>query len=205
MVACGLIGAQGLFDSFATLGYLREGGLPDIATVTAAVMEGEQLPEALAVAARLHTLGDVVSVAFPLSAARLILSILLVISSGLALSGRPGARVLALQALLANAALSIASFWLLRTARWAWIDTVTRVIADIPRLPSAVSHEQQERWAAMRALYMSRPFWLWFERTRLGLIELFVPALAMLALVNARTKAFFDAARRAAEQAEEEP
>jgi hypothetical protein len=202
MVLVWLIGVQSLTDAFTTLLYLREGHLPDIEAMMRALPEAEKPIEALGLlqeAARLRALGEAMNLAFPLTVAKLVLSGLLVIASGMAMSGRPGARGLALQALFANMALAVTSFVLLRGVRISWIDAVVQVGEVLPRLPDSASEQQQQAWQVV----LGRGMWFWLARIRLALVDIGALALAGLALTRGRTKAFFDAARRAAEQAEE--
>jgi hypothetical protein len=201
MVLVWLIGVQGLTDAFTTLLYLRKGHLPDVEELTRAIVNDEN-PLAAVFSlhdnARLRALGEAMSLALPLTAAQLVLSGLLVISSGMAMSGRPGARSLALQALFANVVLAVTSFVLLRGARYAWIDAVTRVGEVLPRLPGATP-EQQQGWE----MWIGRGMWLWWARLKLALIDVGALLLAAIALTRSRTKTFFEAVRRATEQAEE--
>jgi len=202
MVLVWLIGVQSLTDAFTTLLYLREGHLPDVDAMMRALPEAERPIEALGFlqeSARLRALGEAVKLAFPLTVAKLVLSGLLVIASGMAMSGRPGARSLALQALLANVVLAVTSFVLLRGVRYAWIEAVVRVGEVLPSLPESASPQQQQAWEVV----IGRSMWLWLSRIRLVVIDIGLFALAALALTRARTKAFFEAVRRATEQAEE--
>jgi hypothetical protein len=201
MVFVWLIGVQGLTDAITTLLYLHDGNVPDIDAMTRALTESDQPFKALGFledSARLRALGEAMHLAFPLYAAKLVLSVLLVLSSGMAMSGRPGARGLALQALLANAALAVTSFMLLRGARFAWIDSISRIADILPQLPG-VTPPEQGLWTWV----LDRRTLLMLSRIRLIAIDVGVLGLAAFILTRARTKAFFEAARRAAEQAEE--
>jgi hypothetical protein len=202
MVLVWLIGVHSLTDAFTTLLYLREGHLPDVDAMMRALPESERPIEALGLlqeGARLRALGEAMNLAFPLTVAKLVLSGLLVIASGMAMSGRPGARGLALQAILANVVLAVTSFVLLRGVRYGWLDAVMRVGEVLPRLPASASPQQQQAWE----LVIGRSLWLWLARIRLVLVDVGLLALAALALTRTRTKAFFEAVRRASERAEE--
>ncbi|MDC3954690.1 hypothetical protein [Polyangium jinanense] len=202
MILAWLIGVQGLSEAFATLVYLREGNLPDVATLTSSMKDAAEPIEALMAlqeAARLRTLGEMGYLAFPLFAGRFLLSVLLVIASGMAMSGRPGARALAIQALLANAALATLTFWLLRDARYAWVDAVVRVRDVLPALPETTPADQREAWP----LLLDRRLWLWLPRVRLILFDVGALVLATITLTSPRTKAFFEAVAAAQEQTED--
>ncbi|MDI3285968.1 hypothetical protein [Polyangium sp. 15x6] len=202
MILAWLIGVQGLSEAFATLVYLREGNLPDVAALTASMKDAAEPIEALMVlqeAARLRTLGEMGPLAFPLFAGRFLLSVLLVVASGMAMSGRPGARMLAIQALLANAALATLTFWLLRDARYAWVDAVVRVGDVLPALPQAAPADQREAWP----LLLDRRLWLWLPRIRLILFDVGALVLATITLTSPRTKAYFEAVAAAQEQTED--
>jgi len=203
MILAWLIGVQGLSEAFATLVYLREGNLPDVATLTQGLKDAAEPIEALMAlqeAARLRTLGEMSYLAFPLSAGRFLLSVLLVIASGMAMSGRPGARLLAIQALLANAALATVTFWLLRDARYAWVDSIMRVSEVLPTLPATAPADEREFWTRF---LMNRRVWLWLPRVRLILFDVGALLLAAITLTSPRTKAFFEAVAAAQEQTED--
>jgi hypothetical protein len=96
-------------------------------------------------------------------------------------------------------ALAVTSFVLLRSARFAWIDAVVRVQEVLPRLPPQASEGEHHLWTWL----MDRRVWYWAARMRLVVVDIGALGLAALALTRGKTKAFFEAARRAAEQAEE--
>lgn len=205
MVLAWLIGVQALSDSFSTLLFLRDGSLPDVDTLARGLKDAAKPLEALVElqkAAHLRSLGEAASRAFPLTVGRFLLSILLVISSGMAMSGRKGARTLALQALLANAALAAATFWLLREARYAWIDTVSRVREVLPELPPPATADEQQAWKLALEV-LDRNVLISLMRTRLVLFDIGGLLLAAITLTSPRTKAFFDAVAAQAEQTEE--
>lgn len=202
MVAAWILGVYGLSDSFATLLFLREGVLPDVDAMTRMMKDATEPVEALILvqdAARLRSIGQLAQLAFPLSIGKLILSVLLVISSGMAMSGRPGARSLAIQALIANAALSIATFWILRDARYAWLDAIIRVREVLPRLPDSAPPDQQQAWSLM----LDRRWWMWVARIRLGVFDVGLLLSGAIALITNKTKSFFDAVAAEVEEAED--
>lgn len=203
MILAWLIGVQGLSEAFATLVYLREGNLPDVAALTSSLKDAAEPIEglmALQAAAWMRALGEAGQLAFPLFAGRFLLSVLLVIASGMAMSGRPGARVLAMQALVANAALAILIFWLLRDARYAWVDSIMRVNEVLPTLPATAPPAEQEYWTRY---LMNRDVWLWVPRIRLILFDVGALVLAAITLTSPHTKAFFEAVAAAQEQTED--
>jgi hypothetical protein len=202
MVLAWLIGVQALSDSFATLLFLREGNLPDVGALARAVKDTPEPIEALMVlqeGARMRAIGEAARLAFPLTVGRFLLAILLVISSGMAMSGRPGARRLSMQALFANAALATASFWLLREARYAWIDVVVRIRDVVPHLPATSPADQQQAWS----LLLDKRLWLWLTRLRLAMFDIGALLLAASTLTSPRAKAFFDAVAASTAEPEE--
>lgn len=204
MVVAWLIGIQGLSDSFATLLFLREGKLPDVQALIRGLSESSEPLEALGFmlnAARMRSLGEAVALAFPLAVGKLILSVLLVISSGMAMSGRPGSRRLALQALIASASLSIASFWLLREARYAWIDVVAGVRDLLPGLLAKEPPQTLHFWTAI----LDKPVLLSASRMSLVLLDVGALLVGAVALTTNKSKAFFDAVAAEAEEEAEEP
>lgn len=202
MILAWALGVKALLDSLATLLFLRDASLPDIEAL-ARTIQGAQEPIGplfeYAAVAYTRSIGEASSLAFPLAAARLVLSVLLVIASGMVMSGRPGSQRLAMQALLANAALATLTFWLMRHARYAWADTVVRTRAMMPDLATPVPPELVEWWTRMQ----ERRFWLWLPRLWLVLFDVGALLLAALTLTSARTKAFFEAAEAASAEQDE--
>jgi hypothetical protein len=118
-----------------------------------------------------------------------LLSGLLVVASGLAMGGRPGARALALQAILANAALLVIAYALTRSVRVAWIDAVLRTADAIPEgAPTLVYLPAILRWGLP---------------VKLAIFDLGPLLIGAFALTRARTKTYFEEAARAAEAPEE--
>ena len=142
-------------------------------------------------AARLKAMGEAQDVTFPLNAAKLLLSGLLILASGMAMGGRPGVRLLAVQAVAANALLAAVDYALTRSVRIAWIDAAARAGEMLP-------HDLPQR-----EVLMSHATWWWLERIRFVVFELGSFALAALSLRTRRTRAYFDAVAEAAESAEE--
>jgi hypothetical protein len=150
-------------------------------------------------AAYLRAISEQQHVTFPLQVAKLLLSGLLVVASGLAMRGRKGARALALQVLAANAMLALADYVLTRSIRSAWIEAVAQTGEMLPALPaqSGASSEQAFwTWTTRRPL-------LWWSARIWFVLDLGALVLAAIALTRAKTKVFFDAVARATEQAEE--
>jgi hypothetical protein len=202
MVGSWLIGVRGLSESFATLLFLRENNLPDVRPLVRGLGESSEPLEALGHllhAAEQRALGEAASIAFPLSAGKLILSVLLVITSAMAMSGRPGTRLVAIQAHLANAALAVATFWFLRDARYAWIDVMSSVHHLLPKLLVSEPPQTLEVWSAM----LSKPTLVWLSRASLAIFGVGALLLGAFALMTTRTKAYFDAVAAATEDAED--
>lgn len=185
------IGVQGVAAGYTVITHLREGSVPDVASVTK--QSGDQPLHMLQVRemAKQQADADSRNITFPLGVAKLLLSGLLVIASGLAMTGRPGARTLALQALAANLMLAGIDYSLTRNVRAAWIESSVRVFESIPNpLPE-------------QAVLMDRAVWWWFERSRFALFDIGILGVASLALLRERTKLYFRAVADAAETSEE--
>lgn len=195
MVLMWILGMQTLLQSASTAVMLRDGALPDVASVARSATGDTQtvLIEVL-MAARLAVVGTMPHLTFPLSVARALLASTLVLGSTLVLLGRPSARSFALQALGVNAVAAVAEFVLLRHARGLWIDMAARAASVIqdPSLPGPPGEY------AHLIGYM-------LERAHLVLLDLGIPLLAAVALTRPRTKTYFAEAAAAAESAEEEP
>jgi hypothetical protein len=204
MVSSWLIGVRGLSDSFGTLLFLRENNLPDVRPLVRGLSESTEPLEALGHllnATYMRALGEAAKIAFPLSAGKLVLSILLVITSAMAMSGRPGSRMVAIQAHLAYIAVGIASFWLLRDARYAVMDTMSSVHHLLPKLLTSEPPQALEVWSVM----LSKPSLVWLSRVSFGIFGVGALLLGVLALMTARTKTFFEAAAAAAAEDAEDP
>jgi hypothetical protein len=185
------IGVQGVAAGYTVITYLREGSAPDVASVRK--LPGDEPLQMLQVReiAKQQADADAKHITFPLGVAKLLLSGLLVIASGLAMTGRPGARTLALQALAANLMLAGIDYSLTRSVRGAWIESSVRVFESIPNpLPE-------------QAVLTDRAVWWWFERSRFALFDIGILAVASLALLRERTKLYFRAVADAAETSEE--
>jgi hypothetical protein len=193
MLLTWLIGVQGLMSGCSVVTLLRQGSIADVSAEVGKQETSDPLQTIPMViqAAQLKAMGEAQEVTFPLNAAKLLLSGMLVIMSGLAMSGRPGVRALALQVVVANALLAVADYALTRSVRAGWIDAVARAGEMLPQaLPQ-------------RDIVMNHATWWWVARIRFGVFELGVFALAALALTRRRTRGYFDAVAEAAESAEE--
>lgn len=182
-----VIAMFGLVDGFHTARELRSGRLPDLPAATQTDPRAQALYTALREAARApfgHT-----DVAFPLAVAEAILSGLLLVASGMALTGRRGGRSLALQAVGANALLAVAAYTL---NPFAWNAYVGELVRAAPGLPSP----DREIYGNAAALF-------WIRRIKLLTLDLGPLAFAALALTRKRAKAFFEAADKARERDEE--
>lgn len=196
MVLTWFVGVHGLATGCTAMGFLKYGNLPDMGEVTRQAKEGDdpvQYMVMVSEAAQLRAMAEARQVTFPLSAAKVLLGGLLLVASGLAMAGRPGARALALQALAANAVLAAIEYGLTRSVRGVWIEDVVRAGALIPRLPPE------------QAFILSRTFWWWIERVRFALVDVGIFTLAAVALTRPRTKTFFDAVAAAADRPTDEP
>jgi hypothetical protein len=185
------LGVQGFTSAYETISHLRSGTSAEASSLTQAARDAADAAQILAVykAARLHAIGELYRVTFPLGVAHVLLAGLLVIASGLAMTGRPGARSLALQALAANALLAVVDYALTQPVRAAWIDAVLRARDVAP--------------PALRGDVTLRPEHLyWFNRVSLAL-DLATLALAAFALTRRRTRTYFEAVAHAVRQAED--
>ena len=187
MVVTWFIGVQGLTDGLRVATFLHHGVVPtadDEATDDGAPPRPSALPPRPALA-------DARDTTFPLAVAEALLSGLLVVASGFAMSGRKGARSLAVQAIGVNAVYLILEYALTPAIRAAWVETFARTAEAMPK-PNDY------------AIFTSREFLWGLDRARLA-VHLGVLGLGALALTRPRTKAFFDVVARAAERAEDEP
>jgi hypothetical protein len=205
MISSWLIGVRGLSDSFSTLLFLRENNVPDLRPLVRGINEATESADAfghfvdLMSAAHLRALGEAAQIAFPLSAGKLILSVLLIITSAMAMSGRPASRVLAIQAHLAFAALATASFWLLRDTRYAVFDVIGSVHHLLPKLFPPEPRWMLRLWSVM----FTKTGLVWVSRASFAVFGVGALLLGALALTTARTKAFFDAVAAATKDAED--
>jgi hypothetical protein len=181
-------GVLGMRTGFQLAIILRNGTLPDVATAAQRVAGGIDLLVLYEVV-KLEALFGVRRVAFPLAIAQTLLAGLLVIASGLAMSGRRGSRALALQALAANALLIGLAYALTRGPREAGLDAVVRAASALR--PGRLT------WAQNREVIS------WIPRIWMIAAEIGALALGALALTRARVKTYFEAVARATESAEE--
>ena len=192
MICTWLIGVYGLAESFGTMVFLRENNVPDVAAIIRELGDDPKPLTALKFlydAAYMRALSDFARLAFPLSAGKFILSILLVVTSAMAMSGRPGSRTLTIQAHLAHAALAAATFWLLRDARYAAIDVVQSVQPTLPSLFPSAPREALE----VCSIIFGKQSLIWNARISTAVFSVGVLLVGALTLMTARTKAFFEA------------
>lgn len=185
LIVSWFVGAHGATSGCTTVAILREGVVPDRATLEQAIGGAPEPAQAVAVAheaARLRAMAVRKETAFPLGVARLLLSTALVVGSAMAIAGRPGARAFAMQAVVAYAAYAGVDYALSRPMRADWIPEVAAAAAEIAATAPA------------QAPFADTRFWTWFERMRFGILELGTMALAFAALAAPRSKAFFAAA-----------
>ncbi len=136
--------------------------------------------------ARLEALSQHYRSAFPLSAAKLLLSVLLVLASGAALAGRPSARSFALQAIAANALFAALDYGLSEPIR----DAMAHALAadELKQASSAMGNYHPDD-----TLQVRESLHLWVERMRFIVLEFGVFGAAAVALTRQRTKVFFHA------------
>jgi hypothetical protein len=190
MLLTWFVGLWGLNSGYGAARFIHAGVMPDMAS--AALHAGTPADTVeTAVLGQLQALLAHASVTFPLSVAEAILSALLAVASGLAMGGRRGMRSLALQAILANAALAVATYTLTPFLRTASLEGMLHAAAGLPADLPGKEILQDPRVHE----------WMW--RVKLVLIDLGPLALGALALTRPRTRAYFDAVARATESAEE--
>jgi hypothetical protein len=146
---------------------------------------------ALFQAVQLEAVSAASATTFPLAVAKALLSALLVVASGLAMGGRRGARVFALQALLANAGLTVLGYLLTRGVRMAWIDALARAAQTLPEMMPD------------REAYTNKEVLLWVARLQGLFLDLFGLAVGALVLTRKRTKTYFAAVARMSEHADD--
>jgi hypothetical protein len=191
-----LIGLLGAMSGCTDLQYLR--GSQEMPDNVREALDKADHPivrlELVRQGAQLEAMARQHHIAFPLSAARLLLSCLLVLAAGSALAGRKGSRGLALQAVAANAALAILAYALLAPVRESVADAVAQ---DAALHPDAAPPPPSPG----EALSFYHDLQLNAERVRTGLV-LAAFAFAGVALTRRRTKTYFAAAAAAAEAAQ---
>jgi hypothetical protein len=202
MISSWFIGVFGLSDAFAKVMFLRDNTLPDIPGIIREFRDETEPVSALVYlfdAAHLRALADITKVAFPLFIAKLILSVVLVITSAMAMSGRPGSRSFTIQTHLAYAALSVASFWLLRGPRYAAIDVLHNLQASLPIIFPSVPPNAIE----VCQTAFTRPLLLLGAQIHLAIFGVGGLLIGAIALMTPRTKAFFEAVAAATDETED--
>jgi len=186
-------GVHGLTTGCANAVYLRDGALPDVTSAAQNARGGWDLVDLVALlrAVELQAMRLDARVTFPLAVAEALLACLLIVASGLAMTGRRGARSLALQAILANALLAGVAYAATRGVRAAWIEALMRTAATLPL------------GAPQRDAFGNASFFWWAARIKLVIFDLGALTLGALALTRARTKTYFDAMARVIEGPEE--
>ncbi|MBW2457089.1 MAG: hypothetical protein JRI68_21415 [Deltaproteobacteria bacterium] len=182
-----VVGVFGSIGGCAELSYLRGSQeLPDaIEKQTEAQADPlERLPLVME-EARLTALAEHHQRVFPLSAAQLLLFVLLALVSGAAIAGRRGSRNHAVQVVAANAALAFLAYLLLSPVREAVGEAVAKDITVHGAGPLLQVDTAEQAAATWRSLYQ------WGELLRLLLLEVAVFGGAALALTRQRTKDFF--------------
>lgn len=202
MISSWFIGVFGLSDAFSKVMFLRDNTVPDISTIIAEFRDETEPVSAILYlfdVAHLRALAEVPKIAFPLFLGKLMLSVLLVITSAMAMSGRPGSRTFAIQTHLAYAALSVASFWLLRTPRYAAIDLMHNLQASLTTIFPAVPPQLLE---SVRPA-LDKPLLLLGARIQLALFGVGGLLVGAITLMTPQTKAFFDAVAATSDETED--
>jgi hypothetical protein len=199
MILTWLAGMHGVTTGCGTVMFLRAGSLPDdvaaIATATTAADPVEGLMQYVPVA-NVRAIGELGKVMLPVSLAKAILGMVLVLASAMVLAGRRGARGFVLQALGVNAVFAIVAYALTRSVRDHWIGAVVRLTTQLQLPPEVADFGQPS-------------FWYWVARLQLVTLELGVLATATLAVLSRRSGEFLaaaealDEARSAAEDDDE--
>ncbi len=190
MITSWLIGVLGLSESFGTVLFLRENSVPDVQALIRGLTNENEPALALKIlyeSAYLRALGEAAKIAFPLAVGKLILSVLLVITSAMAMSGRPGSRTLCIQAHLAYAALAAATYWLLRDVRYAAIDVMVSVNHLLPKLYALAPAQGLESLSTV----LSKPFLVCISRMGFAIFGVGALLVGAAAHMTNRTKAFF--------------
>lgn len=192
MLLAWCIGVRGFQEGLARIAFLRSGRIPDVATAARNVEGSFDLPALIALfdASLFEAMQRSYRVMMPICIAQLLLGGLLMVASGMAMSSRRDARGLAVQALVANAALAFVAYTLTRGVRGAALDAVTRATSALPLdLPQ-------------RSTFSVREMFWWASRIssacQIGLL-----GLGVVALTRRRTKAYFDALARVTDRADE--
>jgi hypothetical protein len=192
MITTWFIGVQGVANGYNTAAFLRAGRLPDVASALQHVRGGDIVDlAALDRVAQLDAIAAAVAATFPLAVAKLLLSAVLVVASGMAMSGRRGARAFALQVLLVNAALAAIEYVLTRGVRAAWVDTILRAAQTLPEMLPERDH------------FTSKELLVWVARFRETAVDLAGLALGVWALTRRRTRTYFDAVARLSQHTDE--
>jgi len=140
--------------------------------------------------AYLTTLAEQHRTAFPVSVAKMLLGIFLLVASGRGLVGRPGSRMLALQAIGASAALEVVEFVLMQPVH----DAVAKAMA----LDAMQNQADIYPWLSPEELRsMFEAVALWAERLRFAGTLVVVYGGAAFALTRAQSKAYFAAMSQA--------
>jgi len=197
MMLTWFVGVQGMNEGFTVASFLRSGTIPAGPVTAPAEWTMADLRQALAID-QLQALLAHAHVTFPLMVAETILAGLLVVASGLAMSGRRGARSLALQAISANVLFVLVHFALTAPVRAAWVDAAIRTLDTATHAFDTAGLPPEER-----AVFLNPRVFHWILRLKLVIFDLFPLALAALALTRARTKVYFEAVARATKSADE--
>jgi len=119
LIVAWMFGLAGMFNGCQTLSFYRQSTQPTL------LIDSKQKLATEIKKARIDALNAHHARMIPIAAANLLLSALLIVACWRALSGRRGAHSLAIQAVAANGAFSLADFVVTRPVRAAIIDAVS--------------------------------------------------------------------------------
>lgn len=184
MILTWLGGVRGVTAGCGTVMYLREGAMPDD---VAALEQARSAPEPVQGLTEYLPTAQARAIAvggermMPLSVARMLLSMLLVATSAMVLSGRRNARSFVLQALGANAIFSVVDYLLTASVREQWIADMVHAASELG-VPKT--------WPDLR----SSEFFRWVSWLALIVVELGMLAVGAAAVLAKRSGVFLEAA-----------
>ena len=184
MVMTWFIGMYGVSAGCETVAYLRAGNMPEAVSATT---QAKDVRELISVSKR-RAIAEARERTLPLAVGEALLSLVLVVGSVLAMAGRKGGRSFVTQALVANAAFLVVDYALTRNVRGTYI-------AEVAQAGPELFSRKQDHTASLDQL-----LW-WSERIKLVLLDLGSLGIAFIAVRATRSRAYFEAAIRAQEQA----
>ena len=179
MVMTWFVGMYGLTAGCETVAYLRQGNMPEAISVTQQAQDARDFVRV----SKQRAIAQARNRTFPLSVAEALASLVLIVGSVMAISGRRGARSLVTQALVANAALALVDYALTSEVR-------SQYIAEVARAgPELFAHKLDHASSLTPILW-------WSERIKLVVFELGTLTVAFLAVQAKRSRDYFDASAR---------